>query len=95
MNERSQMQGGKNRILLKEIYANRFIRDSHWLEIWKNHFCPTMGPTEWRERGYGLWTFGPRWYIFNSSLGTASTSLMWQKKSPPPTPRSQNKKSQI
>ncbi len=42
MNERSQMQGGKNWIW--EIDANRFFWDSHWLEIWTNHFCPSMGP---------------------------------------------------
>jgi hypothetical protein len=23
--------------------ANRFFWDSHWLEIWSNHFCPSMG----------------------------------------------------
>ncbi len=28
----------------KEMNANRFFRDSHWLEIWKNHFCRSMGP---------------------------------------------------
>jgi hypothetical protein len=44
MNRRCQMQGGKNLILPKEINENRFFRDSHWLEIWKNHSCPTMGP---------------------------------------------------
>jgi hypothetical protein len=44
MNGRSQMQGGKNWILPKEMNANRFFRDSHWLEIWKNHLCPSMGP---------------------------------------------------
>jgi hypothetical protein len=38
------MQGGKNWILLKEINANRFFRDSHWLEIGKNYLCPSMGP---------------------------------------------------
>ncbi len=38
------MQGGKNRILPKEMRANRFFWDSHWLEIWSNHFCPSMGP---------------------------------------------------
>jgi hypothetical protein len=38
MNGRSQMQGGKNWILPKLINAN------HWLEIWKNHLCPSMGP---------------------------------------------------
>jgi hypothetical protein len=43
MNGRFQMQGGKNRILPKYINANRFFWDSHWLEIWSNHFCPSMG----------------------------------------------------
>ena len=38
------MQGGKNRFLPKEMTANRFFWDSHWLEIWSNHFCPSMGP---------------------------------------------------
>ncbi len=41
---RSQMQGSKNWILTKEKNANRFFLDSHWLEIWKNHLCPSMGP---------------------------------------------------
>jgi hypothetical protein len=40
MNGRSQMQGGKNWILPKEINENRFFRDSHWLEIWKNPLFP-------------------------------------------------------
>jgi hypothetical protein len=44
MNGRFQMQGGKNWILLKEMNANRLFWDSHWLEIWSNHFCPSMGP---------------------------------------------------
>jgi hypothetical protein len=43
MNGRFQMQGGKNWILPKEVNANRFFWDSHWLEIWSNHFCPSMG----------------------------------------------------
>ncbi len=38
------MQGGKNWIYPKQINANRFFWDSHWLEIWSNHFCPSMGP---------------------------------------------------
>jgi hypothetical protein len=40
------MQGGENWILPKEMnaIANRFYRDSHWLEIWKNHLCLSMGP---------------------------------------------------
>ncbi len=37
------MQGGKNWILPKETNANRFFWDSHWLEIWSNHFFPSMG----------------------------------------------------
>ncbi len=37
------MQGGKNWILPKYINANRFFWNSHWLEIWSNHFCPSMG----------------------------------------------------
>ena len=40
---RFQMQGGKNWIFPKEMNANRFFWDSHWLEIWSNHFCPSMG----------------------------------------------------
>jgi hypothetical protein len=44
MNERFQMQGGKNWIFPKWINANRFFWDSHWREIWSNHFCPSMGP---------------------------------------------------
>ncbi len=44
MNGRSQMQGGKNWILPKKTNATRFFWDSHWLEIWKNHLCPSMGP---------------------------------------------------
>jgi hypothetical protein len=43
MNGRFQMQGGKNWILPKYINATRFLWDSHWLEIWSNHFCPSMG----------------------------------------------------
>jgi hypothetical protein len=43
MNGRFQMQGGKNWILPKKVNANRFFWDSHWLEIWSNHFCPSMG----------------------------------------------------
>jgi hypothetical protein len=38
------MQGGKNWFLPKEMNANRFFCDSHWLEIWSNHFYPSMGP---------------------------------------------------
>ncbi len=44
MNGRFQMQGGKNWILQKEMNANRFFWDSHWLEIWANHLFPFMGP---------------------------------------------------
>jgi hypothetical protein len=44
MNGRFQMQGGKNWILSKEMNANRFFLEAHWLEIWSHHFCPSMGP---------------------------------------------------
>jgi hypothetical protein len=44
MNGRFEMQGGKNWFLPKEMNANRFFWDSHWLEIWSNHFYPSMGP---------------------------------------------------
>ncbi len=44
MNVRFEMQGGKNWIFPKEMIANRFFWNSHWLEIWSNHFCPSMGP---------------------------------------------------
>jgi hypothetical protein len=44
MNGRFQMQGGKNWFLPKEMNPNRFFWDSHWLEIWSNHFYPSMGP---------------------------------------------------
>ncbi len=43
MNGRFQMQGGKNWILPKQINANRFFWNSHWLETWSNHFCPSLG----------------------------------------------------
>jgi hypothetical protein len=44
MNGIFQMQGGKNWFLPKYINANRFFWDSHWFDIWSNHFCPSMGP---------------------------------------------------
>jgi hypothetical protein len=44
MNGRFQMRGGKNWILPNEMNANRFFWDPHWLEIWSDHFCPSMGP---------------------------------------------------
>ncbi len=37
-------QGGKTWILLKDMKANQLFWDSNWLEIWKNHLCPSMGP---------------------------------------------------
>jgi hypothetical protein len=43
MNGIFQMQGGKNWILPKEINANWFFWDSHWLEIWSNQLSPSMG----------------------------------------------------
>ncbi len=44
-NEREISNAGKyNWILPKEINANRFFWDSHWLKNWSNHFCPSKGP---------------------------------------------------
>ncbi len=38
------MQRGKNWILPKEMNANRFFWDSHWVEIWSNNLFLSMGP---------------------------------------------------
>jgi hypothetical protein len=56
-----QMQGGKNRILPKKINANRFFWDSHWLDIWSNHFCPSIGPNGGSVATYS----GDRKYIIS------------------------------
>jgi hypothetical protein len=69
MNGRFQMQGGKNWFLPKEMNANRFFCDFHWLEIWSNHFYPSMGPNGGSvamdsglagkgQQAYSLETFG-------------------------------------
>jgi hypothetical protein len=55
MNGWSQMQGGKNLILPKEINANRFFWESHWLEIWINHLCPSTWD---RMHGEGVAEYG-------------------------------------
>jgi hypothetical protein len=44
MNGRFQPQGGKNWILPKVMNANRSFWYFPWLDIWSNHFCPSMGP---------------------------------------------------
>ncbi len=31
-------------LLTPETNANRFFWDFHWLEIWRNHLFPSMGP---------------------------------------------------
>jgi hypothetical protein len=54
MKGRFQMQGGKNWILPVEMNANRFFWDSHWLQIWSNHFCPSIGPNGGSVASYGL-----------------------------------------
>ncbi len=54
MKGRFQMQGGKNWILPKDLNANRFFQDSHWLEIQSNHLCPSMGPNGGSVAIYGL-----------------------------------------
>ncbi len=66
MNGRFQMQGGKNRFLQKEMNANRFFWDSHWLEIWSNHLCPSMGPNggsvALRTKVYRVAAINPEFY---------------------------------
>jgi hypothetical protein len=52
MNGIFQMQEGKNWIFPKEMIANRFFWDSHWLEIWSN---PVVPPWD-RMEGSWLWT---------------------------------------
>jgi hypothetical protein len=61
------MQGGKNCILLKEINANRFFWDSHWLDNCMVKPLLSLYGTEWRERGYGLCTVLSRQEKLNSS----------------------------
>ncbi len=63
MKRRSPIQGGINWILPKEIIANMFFWDSHWLKIWLNHLFPSpsnltkklisLYATKWRECVYG------------------------------------------
>ncbi len=73
MNKRSQMQEGKNWIL-----PNRFFRDSHWLESWKNHLHPSMG----RMEGAWQWTLLMIRYFFTMLLRSADTftSFPWKYK---------------
>jgi hypothetical protein len=49
LNGISQLQGGKNWILPKEMNANWFFRDSHWLESGKTTYVP-----QW-DRMEGAW----------------------------------------
>jgi hypothetical protein len=48
--------------LPKEMNANRFFWDSHWLEIWSNHFYPSMGP----NGGSVAMDSGPSGYLWKS-----------------------------
>ncbi len=59
------MQGGKNWILSKEMNANRFFRDFHWLEICKNHLRLSMGQKEGSvAMDSVLGKFSGRWELF-------------------------------
>jgi hypothetical protein len=65
------MQGGKNRFLPKYISTNRFFWDSHWPEIWSNHFCPSMGPNGGSvatDSGQGLHTYGCSIFLHGSTV---------------------------
>jgi hypothetical protein len=75
------MQGGKNWILLKEINANRFFWDSHWLEICLNHFCPSMGPNGGSvamDSGEG-WQPLAFFYKKLSGAGSRNSTFVWDK----------------
>ncbi len=62
INSWSQMQGGQSWILPKEINANRFFWDSHWLKIWKK---PPNGGSAAMESGS------------SSATSTSSRSASW------------------
>ncbi len=53
------MQGGKNWILPKEINANRFFWDSHWLEI-RARICRSFKGTRYR---FSAWRAGTKPYL--------------------------------
>ncbi len=65
MKGRFQMQGGKNWILPKEMNANRFFWDSHWLEIWSNHVFPSIGPN---GGSVAMWTLFANAAIISTSM---------------------------
>jgi len=65
MNGRSQMQGGKNWILPKDINANRFFLRLSLAGNMEKPLFSNYG-TEWRERGYGLGRSAAR-LIFSSA----------------------------
>ncbi len=83
MNQRSQMQGGKNWILTEEINANLFFWDSHWLEIWKIHLCPY---------GYGLRARIPRGVSITDGRSKPDFALdmVWPMSSSATSTRSQS-----
>jgi hypothetical protein len=55
------MQGGKNRILPKEMNVNRFFWDSHWLKSGQTTFVPLW------DRMDGAW----QWTLVRSANGDA------------------------
>ncbi len=78
MKSRSQMQGGKNWILPKEVNANLFFWDSHWMEIWKNTYVTLWDRMEALE-GAWLWTLVSYWSGFTRCIMETS-STGWSEK---------------
>ncbi len=58
MNRWSQMQGGQKWILPKEINADWFFWDSHWLKKLENQLCSSMGPNWESAASASEWTWG-------------------------------------
>jgi hypothetical protein len=75
------MQGGKNWFLPKEMNANRFVWDSHWLEIWSNHFYPSMGPNGGSVAMDSVQVFEnhPQLDLFQNKLLPMSLSKVWNE----------------
>ncbi len=74
MNRRSQMQGGKNWFLPKEINANRFFWDSHWLETCKTTYFPLW------DRIEGAWLRTQNLDSWKGGIGTKTPFDFWQFK---------------
>jgi hypothetical protein len=50
-------------------HSNRFFWDSHWLDIWSNHFCPSMGPNGGSVATDSGWSINSSLTSFLTGLG--------------------------